>query len=279
MNRWSGAPVCDRLCGSTPSKAGCQPALRFMDRELPAFCVSAFQFCALRWAPLPHKLTSMKSVFILALLIAVSSASGGLAQSADAITPTQRIDLFNGKTLSGWTFVSKDTNSPEAPIWSVTERHDFLSRARPNGYARTLQKYRDYQLHVEWRWPRRSRQQRRVCPRESAGPKSGRLCFEAQLGSPAAPGNCGFNGGSQLSFRFTDPHATSIPRQQPSSEKPVGQWNAYDIICRSNTIVIRVNGVLQNAAGGTSVASGAIGLQAEGAPVEFRNIYLTPLAP
>jgi hypothetical protein len=42
-------------------------------------------------------------------------------------------------------------------------------------------------------------------------------------------------------------------------------------------VIIRVNGVLQNEATGTSVDSGAIGLQAEGKVVEFRNIYLEPL--
>jgi hypothetical protein len=34
---------------------------------------------------------------------------------------------------------------------------------------------------------------------------------------------------------------------------------------------------LQNQVTGTSVSSGAIGLQAEGKPVEFRNIILEPL--
>ena len=30
-NQLSGVPVCDRLCGSTTPKAGCKPALRFME--------------------------------------------------------------------------------------------------------------------------------------------------------------------------------------------------------------------------------------------------------
>ncbi|HWX19083.1 MAG TPA: DUF1080 domain-containing protein [Candidatus Binatia bacterium] len=68
-----------------------------------------------------------------------------------------------------------------------------------------------------------------------------------------------------------------MPRRQHSSEKPAGEWNACDVTCRGNTVIIRVNGVLQNEATGTSVDSGAIGLQAEGKVVEFRNIYLEPL--
>jgi hypothetical protein len=52
-----------------------------------------------------------------------------------------------------------------------------------------------------------------------------------------------------------------------------------ECVRRGNTVIIRVNGVLQNQAAGTSVDSGAIGLQAEGKVVEFRNIYLEPLVP
>jgi len=42
-------------------------------------------------------------------------------------------------------------------------------------------------------------------------------------------------------------------------------------------VTVQVNGVLQNEIAGSSVNSGAIGLQAEGKPVEFRNITIEPL--
>ena len=69
----------------------------------------------------------------------------------------------------------------------------------------------------------------------------------------------------------------AVPLRQPSSEKPVGEWNRYDIVCRSNTVTVRVNGMLQNEVNGASVIAGAIGLQAEGKLVEFRNLVLEPL--
>ena len=60
----------------------------------------------------------------------------------------------------------------------------------------------------------------------------------------------------------------------------LGDDHRYDALgCRGNTVVIRVNGILQNEAAGTSVDSGAIGLQAEGKVVEFRRIYIQPLTP
>jgi hypothetical protein len=211
----------------------------------------------------------------LALMFVVATACCKLAAqpATDAITPAKKTELFDGKSLSGWTFVSIDTNMSAASIWSVTNGV-ILCQGKPNGYARTLKTYRDYQLHVEWRWPNgpgNSGVFLYLNPPDKVWP----LCFEAQL----LAGNAGevrLNGGSRLAG-LADPNAKSVPRQHPSSEKPPGEWNSYDIVCRGNTISVRVNGVLQNEVTGTSVDSGFIGLQAEGAPVEFRNIVLDKL--
>jgi len=212
--------------------------------------------------------------FALAFLFAMTVPSL-LAQTIESsIAPAQRVELFDGKSLSGWTFVSKDTNAPAPSIWSVTNGV-IACQGKPNGYARTLQAYRDYRLHVEWRWPDgpgNSGVFLQINPPDKVWP----MCFEAQLLAGSA-GEIRCNGGSMASG-LTAANPKSFPRQQPSSEKPAGEWNSYDILCRSNTISVRVNGTLQNEITGTSVDSGTIGLQAEGKPVEFRNIFLEPLS-
>jgi hypothetical protein len=68
-----------------------------------------------------------------------------------------------------------------------------------------------------------------------------------------------------------------VIKLKDSSEKPLGQWNAYDIICKDDWVVVLVNGVLQNIATKSTLTSGKICLQSEGTPVEFRNIYIEPL--
>ena len=50
------------------------------------------------------------------------------------------------------------------------------------------------------------------------------------------------------------------------------------VVCRGNEIVVKINGDLVNRATNTSVVEGAIALQSEGTPIEFRNVKLTPLA-
>ena len=189
------------------------------------------------------------------------------------IIPTNKIVLFDGKNLSAWTFVSRDTNAPAVSIWSVTNGV-IVCQGKPYGYARTLQAYRDYRLHVEWRFPDgpgNSGVFLHVNPPDKVWP----LCLEAQLQSGNA-GDVRCNGGS-LVQELTAKFPKSVPRRQPSSEKPVGEWNRYDIVCRSNTVTIQVNGVLQNEITGSSVSSGAIGLQAEGKLVEFRSLEIEPL--
>ena len=60
-------------------------------------------------------------------------------------------------------------------------------------------------------------------------------------------------------------------------ENPIGQWNSYDIVCMGDTVTLTVNGKLANKATRCVPAAGKIGLQSEGAQLEFRNIYLEPV--
>jgi hypothetical protein len=61
------------------------------------------------------------------------------------------------------------------------------------------------------------------------------------------------------------------------SEKPIGEWNKMEILCEGDEITVWVNGDLVNHATNSSATKGAISLQSEGAPIEFRSVVLTPL--
>ena len=212
-------------------------------------------------------------LWIAILLLAAASSPLSAQPAENSISPSCKIALFDGTSFTGWTFVSKETNAPAESIWSVTNSV-IVCQGKPYGYARTLQSYHDYQLHVEWCYPDgpgNSGVFLHLNPPDKVWP----LCFEAQLLSGSA-GEIRLNGGSHAE-NLPKPDARSFPRRQPGTEKPVGEWNSYDILCRRNTLTIRVNGVLQNEVSGTSVSSGTIGLQAEGKLVEFRNLTIEPL--
>jgi len=216
----------------------------------------------------------MNITFIPAFLLVLGAANPTFAATNNAATtPTQRVELFDGKALSGWTFVSKGTNQDAATIWSVKDGVIHCA-GKPNCYARTLTTWQNYKLHVEWRWPEVAGNSG-VFVHVNKPDKIWPLCLEMQLAAGSA-GDIRVNGGS-LVHELNPEKPGSVPRRTPGAEKPVGEWNTGDIICRSNSVTVHVNGVLQNEVTAASVASGAIGLQAEGKPVEFRNIVLEPL--
>ncbi|MDF9826174.1 hypothetical protein M2447_000250 [Ereboglobus sp. PH5-10] len=209
------------------------------------------------------------------------------------------IPLFNGKDLEGWIVCAKDGNPSAAKTWGVSNGV-ITDTGTPAGYLRTAQRHSNYRLTVEWRWlgapvdadgkPRRrnSGVLLHMQGEDEVWPKS----IEAQL----MEGNAGdfYVFGGVVTKELLDlrmkAEATNdgvqiknainnrlLAKKSPSSEKPAGEWNTYEIVCAGDTITLIVNGVEQNRATGVTVSEGHICLQSEGAPMEFRNITLTPL--
>lgn len=223
------------------------------------------------------------------------------ASPAEAPVPDQTVLLFNGRDLSGWVPVAKD-GPPPAGTWQVAGGV-IRCTGNPNGYLRTKGRYGNYRLTVEWRWSgpapvesdgrRRSRNSGvllHVQPPDTVWPKS----LEAQLMESNA-GDFFVIGGVEttehargieqaVAAAGADVKAVEnarrnrrIPKANASSEKPPGEWNTYEIVCAGDTVTVHVNGVEQNRATGVTVHEGHIGLQSEGAPIEFRNVSLESL--
>ena len=60
--------------------------------------------------------------------------------------------LFNGKDLSNWEFLVDKNSVPAEQVYSVKDGMIQIA-GQPFGYMYTKQKYSNYKLHVEWRWP------------------------------------------------------------------------------------------------------------------------------
>jgi len=58
---------------------------------------------------------------------------------------------------------------------------------------------------------------------------------------------------------------------------PLGQWTRIEVICRGDTITVKVNGVTVNQARNVHPQAGHILLQNEGSEVYFRNFEIHPL--
>ncbi len=200
------------------------------------------------------------------------------------IIPRKKTMLWNGKDLSQWEGVLRGPGVDKAGVWSVRDGVIHCT-GKPSGYLRTHWHYREYKLHVEWRWPAgpgnsgvllHAGDTPRVWP---PGPKAvWPRCIEAQLFSGNA-GDFWVIGGTSFKEHTTGyaGRGRNVPKRGESAERPPGEWNEYDITCRGDSIRVYVNGVFMNEATRCTDFEGRIGLQSEGAEVEMRNIYLEPL--
>jgi hypothetical protein len=203
---------------------------------------------------------------------------------AVAVPPpaADEIRLFNGRDLSGWTsFLER--SGPNAggsmrmeDVWKVEGGRIRCSGA-PNGYIRTAADYKDFVLTLEWRWaekPGNSGVLLRILGPDKIWPKT----IEAQLMSGNA-GDFWLMDGATLDSdpARVDPKAANHRLKMKAAEKPAGEWNVYEITMDGGWVLLKINGEVVNEGTGAEEAAGKIALQSEGAPIEFRNIRLTPV--
>ncbi len=207
---------------------------------------------------------------------------GSVALAAEEAADTSRgaivavpesVTLFNGKDLTGWRPYLEDPNADPAKTWSVKDGV-LRCEGKPAGYIRTETPYGNYRLRFEWRWPAgagNSGLLLHINGDDKVWPK----CIESQLHAGDA-GDLLVSEGTDFAERVNKKDAR-VAKMKESNEKPLGEWNTMDVTVARDTITVHVNGLLQNRATKVSETRGCIGLQSEGAPIEFRNIMLQPL--
>lgn len=212
------------------------------------------------------------STFAVFLLLCTIAAYAGDKQKTK--------QLYNGKDLANWRWVSGKKGSNLEDVWSIKEGILFCT-GKPRGYIRTKSEdYENYTLTVEWRWPK-----------DGKGGNNGVLVHTTSPGAlgvwpksievQLASGNAG-----DFWVIGTD---LDVPNEQErkkgrrhlnlndDAERPFGEWNQMVIICKGDEVIVKVNGKLVNHATNCTVTKGAISLQSEGAPIQFRKVELKPL--
>jgi hypothetical protein len=211
------------------------------------------------------------------VMVSLLAVSVGAVEDTKPAAPQEKTVLWNGQNFTGWTRFLRDASANVDQTWSIAGGL-LCCTGRPAGYMRTETAYADYHLHVEWRWPQKPGNNGVLV--HTSGPD---VVWPRSLECQLASGNAGdfwvigglefaehAKGGERVKGRRT-------VKLHESSEKPAGEWNQYDIVCKDNWVVVLVNGTLQNVATGCSERSGQICLQSEGAPIEYRNLWIEPL--
>ncbi|MCU0918495.1 MAG: DUF1080 domain-containing protein [Planctomycetes bacterium] len=200
----------------------------------------------------------------------------GCQSKPEGKLPGKRIQLWNGKDFAGWTRFVAEPGVEVNDVWSVRNGVLYCS-GQPNGYIRTQNRYENYHLHLEWRWPETPTNSG-VLLHAGGQDQVWPVCIECQLKAGSA-GDFVLMGGAALTVAGTERRNPAekfvvIKKRAVSGEKRAGLWNTYDIYCRDGAIRCVVNGIFQNEGTKADPTSGWICLQSEGGPVEFRNIYL-----
>lgn len=209
----------------------------------------------------------------LALLVLCAVTVGGCASGTVKQRAGKPVSLFNGKDLTGWVGFFGDTGAKMEDVFTVKDGAIHCI-GKPKGYIRTSQKYTNFILRLKWRFIQAGNTGVlvRVQDPDKLWPKA----VEAQLNSG--------NAGDIIAMDFPLKGAADrtkgrrTEKANPSNEKPIGQWNEYEITVDGDKLTLKVNGLIQNKAKDLAVIPGYILLQSEGSVVEFKDIALKPLS-
>jgi hypothetical protein len=203
-----------------------------------------------------------------------------IARTTYGQTASQPIPLWNGKHFTGWEFVSNSAADIHS-VCKIKSDSVLAVAGKPIGYLTTINAYENYKLHVEYRWPMDAVQNSNsgVLINIASGPidrNTWPLCFQIQTKISRA-GDMLPMAGAKFAEPLADAKTPLLERRKSGSEKPLGEWNAVDIVCRDSTITCSINGIIQNRVTHCEPHAGKIGIQLEGVPFELRNIWLTLL--
>ncbi len=177
--------------------------------------------------------------------------------------------IFSGRDLAGWTPSSdalKDTFTVKDGV--------LMDAGRPAGYLRTTDDFTNFVLWLQVRHTKAGNGGVlvRMTGPDKVWPKS--IECQGQSGALGDIWNID-NFPMKVAEDRTDGRHTK--KLYPSNEKPLGEWNRYEIALDGGNLELAVNGLVQNTATECQEVPGKICLQAEGGVMEYRNIVLIPI--
>ena len=239
-----------------------------------------FSFPGLRYRP-GMKQLAITGPLLAAILLLAFLLTGG-ASSKDEVARSlepvfgQKIRLFDGKSLAGWRSHFRDGSSDASQAWSVQDGI-LVCKGQPIGYLQTEMEFENYELVVEWRFdPTKGAGNSGVLLRTTGEDTVWPNSIEAQLHSRNA-GDIWNIGNFPMKADASRTKGRRTVKAHETNEKPLGEWNRYRIRLDRGNLTLEVNGLVQNQATDCRQTPGRIGLQSEGAHIEFRTVELRPI--
>lgn len=184
--------------------------------------------------------------------ISFVSPAGGAELSAEEKSAGFQ-SMFNGRDFSGWRFVGKEETT-EAPNWKVQDGVINLTGGGSPHLA-SEREYGDFEMRFQWR---------ALKDKYNSGfyIRSGRKLGSNQINlAKGAEGKLMYGKGQG---------GDAVPALQ----KPAGEWNEWRIVVQGDKATFWCNGQKAWEATGVTPEKGYVGLQAEGAALEFRDLRI-----
>jgi hypothetical protein len=192
------------------------------------------------------------------------------------LSPVQAADddkdfkpLFNGKDLTGF-----KTMPADAKDTFKVDKEMIVVSGKPNGYFYTDKSYKNYILRFDVQYAKPAGLTDDTQFKGNSGflihitgdHKVWPKCVEVQ-GMNSDMGNI-FSIGGAAKGTFKKEAAV-----QKEAIKPVGEWNAVEIISDNGKLTSKINGKVV-CEGSSELMEGPIGWQSEGAEIHFKNIRI-----
>ncbi|HLU39936.1 MAG TPA: DUF1080 domain-containing protein [Planctomycetota bacterium] len=188
----------------------------------------------------------------------------------------EEVVLFDGTSLDAF-----DAHLPEgtrlSDVWSIVDGV-LVCKGKPAGYLYTRERFESFVLTLEWRFvPEHGGGNSGVLMRMTGEHRVWPRSLEAQLMSGSAGD---FYSIGEFPMRAAPERTRGRhTRRLGGQEKPIGEWNRYEIIADGPWVQLAINGEVVNEAWDCAVVPGHICLQSEGVEIHFRAIRLTRLLP
>jgi len=190
------------------------------------------------------------------LFVAISFTGGPLrAQSPEEIKDGF-VSLFNGKDFSGWRFGNASAFGKAPDNWSVADELIKL-KGGGNPHLASQWDYEDFDVRIEWMAHKKGYNSGFYI-------RSGRAVNANQIN--LAEKDCGH-------LIYGVPGGPAVPKLQ----KPPGEWNEWRVLAVGDDLTLWCNGEKAWELKGFKPRSGYIGLQAEGAAIDFKNLRIKEL--
>lgn len=196
----------------------------------------------------------------------------------------ETVELFDGKSLSGWKHVLADPAVKRDEVWSVQDGV-ITCKGTPIGAIYKGPDILNFRLLVEYRWvPGTKQGNSGIFSRLHGDLKPLPRTVEVQLEHGNVGDVLGLQGrtiAEQPRYFFIKAHPEGGDiagvRKTINAENPAGEWNRVEIEAVGPIYRVWVNGKLVNEVTGVEQVPGAIALQSEGGAIQFRRVSLSPL--